>query len=106
MAVAAARELLAGKHLVSLTSSGAMRAWLAEKGVLGSLRTVYDRYFAEVFGFAETHSYHFDGVTDDIPERDFRMHLKDVEKAACEVLCRINPGPPPLDPNQAVRQSA
>ena len=94
------RELLARKHLVSLTSSGGMRAWLAEKGVLGSLRTVYDRYFAEVFGFAETHSYHFDGVTDDIPDRDVRMHLLDVEKAACEVICRLVPGAPDRHPNR------
>ena len=94
------RELLAGKRLVSLTSSGSMRAWLAEKGVLGSLRTVYDRYLAEVFGFVETHSYHFDGVTSDIPERDIRMHLLDVEKAACEAICRMIPGPPPRDPNR------
>ncbi len=55
-------DVLAGKRLVSLTSSGSHRAWLAEKGVLGSLRTVYDRYFADVFGFTETHRYHFDGV--------------------------------------------
>ena len=82
-------ELLAGKRLVSLTSSGSMRAWLSEKGVLGSLRTVYDRYFADVFGFAETHRYHFDGVTDDIPERDVAMHLRETEKAALEVMARM-----------------
>ena len=94
------RELLAGKRLVSLTSSGAMKAWLAEKGVLGSLRTVYDRYFAEVFGFVETHSFHFDGVTDGLPERDVAMHLAQVEKAARDVVARIRPGPPPRHPNR------
>jgi len=93
-------ELLAGKRLVSLTSSGSMRAWLSEKGVLGSLRTIYDRYFADVFGFAETHRYHFDGVTDDIPERDVSMHLHEVEKAAQEVLSRMEPGAPDRDPNR------
>jgi NAD(P)H dehydrogenase (quinone) len=95
-----ARELLVGKRLVSLTSSGSMRAWLAEKGVLGSLRTVYDRYFAEVFGFVETHRFHFDGVTDTVPEREIRMHLNMVEKAARDVMSRMIPGPPPLDPNR------
>ena len=94
------RERLAGKRLVSLTSSGSHRAWLDEKGVLGSLRTVHDRYFAEVFGFAETHRYHFDGVTAEIPEREIRTHLLDVEKAAREVMSRMTPGPPPLDPNR------
>jgi len=82
-------ELLAGKRLVSLTASGSMKAWLSEKGVLGSLRTVYDRYFSEVFGFEETHRYHFDGVTPDLPERDVAMHLHAVENAAREVMARM-----------------
>jgi len=93
-------ELMAGKRLVSLTSSGGSRAWLAEKGVLGSLRTVYHRYLAEVFRLSETHIYHFDGVTEDLPERDFRAHLFEVEKAANEVVSRMLPGAPPLDPNR------
>jgi NAD(P)H dehydrogenase (quinone) len=91
-------ELLAGKRLVSLTSSGSLSAWLAEKGVLGSLRTVYSRYFADVFGFTETHSYHFDGVTAEIPEREARTHLLEVEKAAREVMSRMMPGAPPQHP--------
>lgn len=93
-------ELLKGKRLVSLTSSGAMRAWLDEKGVLGSLRTVYDRYFAEVFGFEETHRYHFDGIAEGMPERDLRMHLHNVEKAADEVVARMIGGPPDGIPNR------
>jgi NAD(P)H dehydrogenase (quinone) len=93
-------ELLQGKRLVSLTSSGSMRAWLDEKGVLGSLRTSHDRYFAEVFGFCETHHYHFDGVVAGLPERDFRMHLHEVGQAADEVLSRMMDGPPDRDPNR------
>ena len=92
-------ELLEGKRLVSLTSSGSMKAWLSEKGVLGSLRTVYDRYFADVFGFAETHRFHFDGVTDDIPERDVSQHLHEVDKAAREVMSRMLVRPPDRHPN-------
>lgn len=93
-------ERLAGKRLVSFTSSGSMRAWLSEKGVLGSLRTIYDRYFADVFGFEETHRFHFDGVTDDIPERDVSMHLHEVEKAAREIMGRMIVTPPDRDPNR------
>lgn len=91
-------ELLAGKRLVSLTSSGSLRAWLDEKGVLGSLRTVYDRYLAEVFGFTETHRFHFDGLTAEIPAREVRMHLAEAEKAAREVMARMVPGCPDRDP--------
>lgn len=87
-----------GTRLVSLTSSGSLRAWLDERGVLGSLRTVYDRYLADVFGFTETHRFHFDGVTAEIPEREVRMHLANVEKAAREVMARMQPGSPDRDP--------
>lgn len=93
-------ELLAGKRLVSLTSSGSHRAWLDEKGVLGSLRTVYDRYFADVFGFTETHRYHFDGVTDGVPEREIRTHLAEVEKAARDVMSRMHSTWQAHDPNR------
>ena len=92
-------EVLAGKRLVSLTSSGSLRAWLDEKGVLNSLRNVFDRYLAEVFGFSETARYHFDGIARDLPERDVRMHLKKVEAAANEVMSRMALTPPDRDPN-------
>lgn len=84
-------ELLAGKHLVSLTSSGSMRAWLDERGVLNSLRTVYDRYLAEVFGFVETARYHYDGIVAELPEREFEQHMFEVAKAAREVMSRLTP---------------
>jgi NAD(P)H dehydrogenase (quinone) len=92
------QAMLAGSRLVSLTSSGSMRAWLDEKGVLGSLRTVYDRYMAEVFGFVETQRFHFEGVTPDATERDIRMHLHQVETATREVLSRMAGGPRDPDP--------
>lgn len=93
-------ELFAGKRMVLLTSSGSLKAWLSEKGVLGSLRTIYDRYFSEVFGFAETHHYHFDGVVEDLPERDVAMHLHAVEQAAREVMSRMVLTPPDRDPHR------
>jgi NAD(P)H dehydrogenase (quinone) len=80
---------LAGKHLVSLSLSGTMRAWLDEKGVLGSLRNIFDRYIADVFAFDETHHYHFDGVQPGLPERDYLLHLAEVDEAAREVLARV-----------------
>jgi len=57
--------------------------------VLMSLHNLYDRYLADVFGFTETHRYHFDAITDGLPERDVRMHLHDVEKAARDVMARM-----------------
>ena len=91
-----AGSIMQGKQLVSLTLSGSMSAWLDEKGVLESLRNLFDRYLGEVFGLAETHHYHFDGVQPGLPERDYAFHLADAENAAAEVLARHagskNPG--------------
>ena len=53
----------------------------------------------DVFGFAETHRFHFDGVTDDIPERDVSQHLHEVDKAAREVMSRMVVRPPDRHPN-------
>jgi NAD(P)H dehydrogenase (quinone) len=97
-------SILQGKHLVSLTLSGSMRAWLDEKGVMESLRNLFDRYLGEVFGLPETHHYHFDGVQPGLPERDYRFHLANVDHVAMEVLSRIghlwsrnpNAGEPPF----------
>ncbi len=97
-------SILQGKYLVSLTLSGSMRAWLDEKGVLESLRNLFDRYLGEVFGLPETHHYHFDGVQPGLPERDYRFHLAKVDDAAAGVLSRMrhlwsknpNAGEPPI----------
>jgi NAD(P)H dehydrogenase (quinone) len=82
-------HLLEGKQLVSLTLSGSMRAWLDEKGVMMSLRNLFDRYLSEVFGLLETHSYHFDGITQDMSEKDAAFHLAAVEEAADTTLAHI-----------------
>ena len=68
--------------------------------MLGSLRTVYDRYMADVFGFIDTHRYHLDGVSSETPERELRMLLLRVENAANDVIARIKGGPPDRDPNR------
>ena len=96
--------ILHGKSLVSLTLSGGMRAWLDEKGVLESMRNLFDRYLGEVFGLPETHHYHFDGVQPGLAERDYRFHLAKADHAAEETLARIghlwsknpNAGEPPV----------
>lgn len=82
-------SVLQGKHLVSLSLSGSLTAWLDEKGVLESLRNLFDRYLGEVFGLPETHHYHFDGVQPALPQRDYDFHLAQAADAARKVLERI-----------------
>lgn len=93
-------ELLAGRRLVSLTSSGSERSWLDEQGVLKSLHAVYDSYFAKVFGFVESHRQHFDGVTADLAPQEVGARMQQVEKFAGGILKRMAGGPPDRDPNR------
>jgi len=85
----AASGRLAGKQLVSLQLSGSMRAWLHEKGVMLSLRNLFERYLSEVFGLPETHSYHFDGITQEMDEKDAAFHLAQADEAAKAVLAHV-----------------
>jgi NAD(P)H dehydrogenase (quinone) len=95
---------LAGKYMVSLTCSGQKRPWLEEHGVPESLRTIYDRYLADRLGVAETHRYHFDGISDSTPASEIRAHLDAVERAARAVVTRLAKGPPDIDPYRYLRQ--
>ena len=81
--------ILSGKRLVTLTSSGTMRPWLEERGVLMSMQNLFDRYLVEVFGLAGTDRYHFDGIASDTPEREIHAHLSRVECIAREVMSRF-----------------
>jgi NAD(P)H dehydrogenase (quinone) len=85
----AAGSRLAGKQLVSLQLSGSMRAWLHEQGVLMSLRNLFERYLCEVFGLPESHSYHFDGITPDMGDKDAAFHFAKVDDAARAVLAHV-----------------
>lgn len=78
--------LLAGKRLISFTSSGSLKAWLDERGVLMSMRNLFDRYLAEIFALGETEHVHFDGISDRLPEHEVQINLRDVEDMANEVV--------------------
>jgi NAD(P)H dehydrogenase (quinone) len=80
---------LEGKTLVSLTLSGSSSAWLHERGVLMSLRNLFERYLSEVFGLPESHSYHFDGISPGMSDKDARYHLAAVDNAAKATLAHV-----------------
>lgn len=55
-------NLLAGKRLVLLTTSGASLPWLAAKGQWYGLRAAFDVYLQQVFSFADCDHEHFDSI--------------------------------------------
>ena len=82
--------MLAGKRLLSFTSSGLPRQWLEEQGAWLSLRKVFDDYLASAFSLASSDHVHFGSIGEGLTERVAREHLFTVEETARRVCsaCR------------------
>jgi NAD(P)H dehydrogenase (quinone) len=88
--------LMAGKRLVSFTSSGTTRAWLEEQGALGSLRTLYDNYLRNAFSLEATEHIHFDAITEGLKKSFVDQNLFQVGETArliCSRFVRSRPDP-------------
>lgn len=73
---------LAGKHLLSLTSSGNSQVWLEEQGEWQSLLHLFDRYIQHAFAMASAEHVHFQSVVKDLSERFFAQHMEEAAQAA------------------------
>lgn len=73
-----AEPLLAGRELVSFTTSGATKAWLEENGVWLSLRTIFDDYIAKVCGLKVADHVHFASIAPEMKERWVLENLETV----------------------------
>ena len=51
--------LLSGRKLISFSSSGAPFAWVQQTGAYYALRTLFDRYFADLCGMTALDHVHF-----------------------------------------------
>jgi NAD(P)H dehydrogenase (quinone) len=77
--------MLAGKNLLSFTTSGMTRQWLEEQGAWLSLRKVFDDYLTNAFSLASSDHVHFGSIGDAMSERVAREHLFTVEETARRV---------------------
>jgi len=87
-------HFMAGKHLVSITSSGTSFPWLNEQGAWESLRNVFDRYLANAFSMASCEHLHISNVVDDMGERSVREELFRVTEFARQTCARLGHGVP------------
>jgi NAD(P)H dehydrogenase (quinone) len=77
--------LLGGKQLLSFTSSGVPKQWLADQGALVSLQTVFDGYLARMFSMASPDHVHFDSVADDLDAHAVAQKIDQVKARACQM---------------------
>lgn len=82
-------SIVAGKHLLSISTSGNSIQWLNEQGAWGALRTVFDSYIANAFSMASTEHLHLPSIVKDMKEHNFRSELYKVTDAATKICARL-----------------
>lgn len=83
-------QLLTGRHLVNITTSGSTSTWLDMRGVWRSLRDVFDNYLAKAFSMASNEHLHLESVIEDMAEASAREKLKRVEDLAADASARLS----------------
>jgi NAD(P)H dehydrogenase (quinone) len=73
--------LLAGRKLISFSSSGAPHEWIEQTGALGAVCLLFDNYFASLCGLAVLDHIHTGSVTPDASETFVQARLRHVEDA-------------------------
>lgn len=80
---------LAGKHMLSLSTSGNSRTWLDEQGQYQSLIQVFDRYLQQAFAIASIDHVHFPSIEAGMSQRFFDQNMEDVRQAAHKACERV-----------------
>lgn len=82
-------SFMAGKHLVSLSSSGNSIQWLEEQGAWLSLRNVFDHYLATAFSMASEEHIHFSNIVDPTTAHNVDVELLRVTEFAQKICAGL-----------------
>lgn len=83
--------LLAGRSMISFSSSGAPKSWLVETGAWDAMRKLCDEHFGGVTGLAVLDHIHFGGVSPNMMAEAVRACAADVRMAAARRFRRAAP---------------
>ncbi|AOH83161.1 hypothetical protein AWL63_03395 [Sphingomonas panacis] len=83
-----AKPLLAGVHMLGITTSASTDAWLAEQGQLIALREGFDHYLGTIFQMASTRHLHIDAVVEGLDKLYAEQQLERVREAATEICAK------------------
>jgi len=81
-----AHGALAGKRMLSFTSSGLTEIWLDEQGQLKSLVQGFDRYIEHAFSMLPSRHVHFGSISAGMTLRSVDQHLEDVRGHARDMV--------------------
>jgi len=75
---------LAGRKLISFSSSGAPLYWVQQTGAFDAIRALFDRYFADLCGLTLLDHVHFGGIVPDTREDFVAARREDVRAAVAK----------------------
>ena len=82
-------SVAAGKHLVSITTSGNSSQWLESQGAMVSLHNVFDNYLANAFSMASHEHLHLSGIVEDMGGLAARRELYRVTEFADQTCAKL-----------------
>ena len=85
-------SFLAGKRLVSFTSSAASEPWLNEQGQWQSLRYLFDHYLTHAFGMEKDEHVHFANVVSGMDRRWAEQHFFEAKQQAKRICATVLAG--------------
>ena len=82
-------SVAAGKHLVSITTSGNSSQWLESQGAVVSLHNVFDNYLANAFSMASHEHLHLSGIVENMGDLTVRRELHRVTEFADATCAKL-----------------
>lgn len=82
-------SVVAGKHLLSISTSGNSIQWLEGQGAWLSLRNVFDTYLTNAFSMASNEHLHLSGIVEDMGDKAVREELLRVTQTADATCARL-----------------
>lgn len=87
-----AKGVLAGKAMISFTSSAASEIWLDEQGQVDGLRKCFDHYIEHAFALRFVEHVHFGHIVKGLNLDSAARHLHDVRTEAEAMVNRVEAG--------------
>jgi len=88
-----ARGVLAGKRMISFTSSAASEIWLDEQGQVNGLKSCFDHYIERAFAMRPSRHVHFGHVVPGLDAHFVEQHLAEVRAQAKTIADELEPSP-------------
>lgn len=86
----ASEGVLNGRHMLSISTSGAREIWLDEQAQVESMRNVFTRYLFHAFAMASCEHLHLGGIVEGFSKRFIDQNLQDVHERARKVCAMLS----------------